>query len=283
MTPDLASRLSYAIARTRHAHRREAEGAPIVVFSMAKTGSSALAAGLRAAKAGPVYHVHDLDQGLLACEEAEYRWSGRPWRIWDARRLLRRPPTPEAPWRVVSVVRDPIAQTVSAFFQPGVRRGYVHPSATVELLRERFGDRLDHLPLRWFDSHVRPALGIDVYATQSEPEQRYQIISTPLVRLLLLRFEDLVVAPVALAQLLGVPDPIDVPRVNVAAEKIYADLYESFRRSLHPTSTQLDRAYGSQLVRRFYTADEIGRFRAIWTGAAPDPSASAPTGDQVAR
>ena len=144
-------------------------------------------------------------------------------------------------------------------------------------------DRLDHLPLRWFDSHVRPALGIDVYATQSEPEQRYQIISTPLVRLLLLRFEDLVVAPVALAQLLGVPDPIDVPRVNVAAEKIYADLYESFRRSLHPTSTQLDRAYGSQLVRRFYTADEIVRFRAIWAGAAPDPSTPAPTGDQVAR
>lgn len=243
----------------------------MVVFSMAKTGSSAVAAGLRAAGLGDVHHVHDLDPGFLAREEAEYRWSGRPWRIWDAQRLLCRPPTAAAPWRVVSIVRDPIAQTISAFFQPGARRGYVHSGVTVESLLERFGDRLDRLPLRWFETHVLPALGIDVYAVDHDVRTRYQIISTPTVQLLLLRCEDLAVAPTALAELLGAARPIDVARVNVGADKDYADTYAAFLRALRPSPAQLERAYGSRLVQHFYSRDEIDWFRSVWSPERATP------------
>ncbi len=283
MTTDLAARLKYSIAHARHARRREPAGSPIVVFSMAKTGSSAIAAALRAANAGAVHHVHDLDPEFLAREEAEYRWGGRPWRIWDAQRLLRRPPTVDAPWRVVSIVRDPIAQTMSAFFQPGSRRGYLHPTATVASLQARFGDRLDHLPLRWFGTHVQPTLGIDVYATPFERELGYQIMTTPMVRLLLLRCEDLAVAPAALAELLGRDEPIDVPRVNVGADKDYAELYEAFRVAVRPDKAQLDRAYGSRLVQHFYSNDEIARFHALWSENGPDSTDPAPIDGEVAR
>lgn len=283
MTTDLASRVTYTIARARQATRRVPSGPPVVVFSMAKTGSSAVAAGLQAVGAAPVHHVHDLDPAFLAREEAEYRWSGRPWRIWDAQRLLRHPPTVAAPWRVVSIVRDPIAQTMSAFFQPGARRGYLHASATVESLRHAFGDRLDRLPLHWFDTHIRPALGIDVFASEFDVQRRYQILSTPTVRLLLLRCEDLDVAPAALAELLGTSDPVAVPRVNVGAEKDYAPLYESFRAAVRPTSEQLDRAYRSRVVRHFYSPDEIARFRALWSGDTPPSSAAPSADDQVGR
>ena len=270
MTSDLTSRAAFTVARARHRWRtRAAGGAPVVVFSMAKTGSSAVVAGLRAAGVDDVHHVHDLDPGFLAEEELEYRWSGRPWRIWDAQQLLRRSPTTAAPWRVVSIVRDPIGQTVSAFFQPGVRRGYVHADATVEQLLERFGDRLEHLPLRWFESHVLPALGIDVYAAPFDVAQRYQVISTPTVELLLLRREDLAAAPEALAQLVRAPRPIEIPTVNVAAEKDHADLYASFSRALRPSQDRLDATYASRYVRHFYSPEEIARFRAQWTTDAP--------------
>ena len=273
MTIDPATRLTYAIARARHSARhRRARGHPIVVFSMAKTGSSAVAAGLRTAGLGDVYHVHDLDPIFLAQEESEYRWSGRPWRIWDAQRLLQRPPSATVPWHVVSIVREPIAQTVSAFFQPGVRRGYVDAGATVEPLLDRFGDRLDRLPLRWFETHVQPSLGIDVYSVDFDREARYQIISTATIRLLLLRCEDLAVAPAALAELLDVDGAIDVPRVNVGAQKDYAATYASFTAALRPSAAQLDRAYGSRVVQHFYSSDEIDRFRAVWrSGGAPAP------------
>lgn len=269
MTTDLPARFSYTVARTRYRWRSSSPGAPVVVFSMAKTGSSAVAAALRDAHRGPVHHVHDLDPDFLAREEDEYRWHGRPWRIWDAQRLLRQPPSLARPWRVVSIIRDPIAQTVSAFFQPGRRRGYLHDAATVGSLQERFGDRLDHLPLRWFENQVLPGLGIDVYATPFDHERRYQIISTPTVRLLLLRCEDLAVAPVALAEFLGSADPIAVPRVNVGAEKGYAEVYESFRASVRPTASQLDCAYRSRAVQHFYKTEEIARFRAHWTVPSP--------------
>jgi hypothetical protein len=283
MTIDLSSRVAYTIARHRHARRHQPAGSPIVVFSMAKTGSSAVAAALRTSGVGPVYHVHDLDPQHLAREELEYQWSGRPWRIWDAQRLLRRPATAVEPWRVVSIVRDPIAQTVSAFFQPGARRGYLHPSATVDTLRERFGDRFDRLPLRWFETHLRPALDIDVYASPFDPGRGYQLISTPTVRLLVLRCEDLAVAPAALADLLGIDDPVAVPRVNVGAEKEYAELYEALLGAVRPTGAQLDRAYGSRVVRHFYGPDEIHRFRRLWTTPAPAAPPSASVGDGAAR
>lgn len=276
MTTELGGRLSYSIARARHRHRRRPAGAPLVVFSMAKTGSSAVADALRATGAGPVHHVHDLDPDHLAREEREYRWGGRPWRIWDAEALLRRPPTADAPWRVVSLVREPIAQTVSAFFQPAVRRGYVRDDTTLAALRDRFADRLDRLPVRWFDTRLEPALGIDVFAHAFDPAVGYQIISTPAVRLLLLRQEGLAVAPHALAELLERAEPVPLARANVAADKAYADLYAEFTDALAPTEAQLDRAYGSRVVHHFYSAAEIDRFRQLWgepraTGAVVAP------------
>lgn len=279
MRSELIPRISYTLARARHLHRPGPAGSPTVVFSMAKTGSSAIASALRTTGIGPVHHVHDLDPAFLEREEAEYRWSGRPWRIWDAQRLSRAPATPAAPWRVVSIVRDPIAQSISAFFQPGSRRGYLNPTATVSSLREGFGDRLDRLPLHWFDTHVLPALGIDVYATPFDQARGYQLISTPTVRLLLLRCEGLTVAPTALAELLELRHPVEVPHVNVGAEKDYAELYEAFRLAIRPDAEQLDRAYGSRLVRHFYSAGEINRFRALWSGGASSSRPASIDGD----
>src|SRR5262245_16214855 len=203
MAIELIDRASFALAKTRHrvAKRRQA-GAPIVVFAMAKTGTTAVTAALRSAGFGPVFQVHDLDPKFLSQEEREYQWSGRPWRNWDAQCVLRRPATTAAPWRVISLVREPIARTVSAFFQPSVRRGYVDSATAVDQLLERFGDRLDGVPLRWFESHLEPALGIDVYDTDFDVARGYQIITTPKVKLLLLRCEGLDVAPHALAELL---------------------------------------------------------------------------------
>ena len=36
--------------------------------------------------------------------------------LWESEYLLRHPPTPAAPWTVITTVREPIAQAVSAFF-----------------------------------------------------------------------------------------------------------------------------------------------------------------------
>jgi hypothetical protein len=270
MTIEVTSRLAYAVAKARHSFgKRRQRGAPVVVFAMAKSGSTAVAVGVRTAGLSPVFHVHDLDPDFLEEEERQYRWSGRPARVWDAQSLLDRPATIEEPWRVVSLVRDPIAQAVSAFFQPGVRRGYVNPNSTVDSLLETFDDRLEYLPLHWFESHLQPALGIDIYASEFDTDKGYEIISTPKVRLLLLRCEGLGVAPQALAELLGVASPIAVPWANVGVEKEYGALYRPFISAVRPSDAVIERAYSSRLVKRFYSPEEIDGFRTFWSDREP--------------
>ena len=39
--------------------------------------------------------------------------------LWESEYLLRQPPTPSAPWTVITTVREPVAQAVSAFFHGG--------------------------------------------------------------------------------------------------------------------------------------------------------------------
>jgi hypothetical protein len=280
---DVIARGRYEVAKGRHRHRTRGTAAPHVVFAIAKTGSSSIAAALHAATRSAVFHVHDLDPAVLAQEEATYRWSGRPWRVWDAQQLLRRPPTRSEPWRVVSLVRDPIAQSVSAFFQPAARHGYIDSTTTVADLHRRFADRLERVPLRWFETHLEPALGIDVYHHGFDPSVGYQIISTDTVRLLVLRCEDLHSAPRGLAELLDRDRPVPVPQLNVGAEKEYGDLYRRFLRSLRPTEAQLDRAYSSRLVRHFYTPTEIDRFRTRWTIDVSTDATGRGNGDEVRR
>jgi Putative capsular polysaccharide synthesis protein len=270
MTSDLTSRAAYTVAKARHRWRRRSRRsnpAPVVVFSMAKTGSSAVVEALRAAGVDPVHHVHDLDPAFLVAEEQEYQWSGRPWRNWDAQVLARRPPTVAAPWRVVSLARDPIAQSVSAFFQPAARRGYLGGDATVDALLERFDDRLERMPMRWFEAHVLPAFGIDVYAAPFDRDRGHQRLQSTGVELLLLRCEDVTTAgPEPLARLVGVDDAIEVPRVNRAEEKDHADLYRAFLAAVRPSAAVLDRTYSSRYVQHFYSETEIEGFRRRWAG-----------------
>ena len=102
------------------------------------------------------------------------------------------------------------------------------------------------------------------------PEDHQLVIATPSVRLLLLRCEDLETAPAALAGLVDVDHPVPVPRANVGLDKGYADLYRAFLHALQPTPRQLDRAYGSRFVRHFYSAEEIDRFRRLWSSPRVD-------------
>jgi hypothetical protein len=271
---DASSRLAYSVAKARHRLRKRRErGIPNVVFSVAKSGSSAIAAALRDVDVSPVFQVHDLDPEFLAVEEQDYHWSGRPWRNWDAQCLISRPRSPDARWRVVSLVRDPIAQRASAFFQPGERLGYLNSDATVDSLMERFGGGLDDLALDWFETHVEPSLGIDVYASEFDTEKGYSIISTPTVSLLLLRCEGLDVAPAALAELFDLDEPVPVHHVNVGSEKPYGELYKAFVAALRPSQAVIDRAYSSRMVQHFYCPDEIASFRDMWTvrGVAREP------------
>lgn len=262
-------RRSYALTKWRMLRRMERPTEdPIVVFCMSKTASSAIVRAVRNADPRPVYKIHLLTAEGVAQAEAHYRQtdpSARPRHILHASHLLRHLPTPEHPWHVVTIVREPIARSASEFFQSGERLGHLGDETTIEARFARFATS-QGIPrtIDWFDRELEPTLGIDVYAQPFDPVTGYSVIETPAVRLLLLRQESLPDAPRALRDFLGLSHDLDLQRENEGSSKEYSDLYAAVLREVRFPVEALDLAYGSRFAQHFYAPDEIDELRARW-------------------
>jgi hypothetical protein len=278
---------SYPLSKRYALWRMRGGAAPVVVFSMGKTGSTAIARAVQDATGDRVFQVFRLEAGRLAEAEQRYRAQraqaprasgGDPFpgalHLWESEHLLRHPPTNAAPWRVITTVREPVAQAVSAFFHGGGRRGLLDADPSVDALEATLltEDWL-RAPVRWFDREFAPALGIDVFDRPFDTATGHGEIEAPNARVLLLRQENLAAAPDALARFLGHAAPLPVPPRNEAAGKDYAARYREFLASVRLTESVLDEVYDSRYARHFYADTELERFRRRWRNG-PEPSAS---------
>jgi hypothetical protein len=251
-------------------------GTPIVVFSMAKTGSSALFRAVGDAAPNPRFHIHLMAPDTHARSEASYRQTdkkARPTHLWQAQYLATRPPTPESPWLVVTAVREPVARSASEFFQSAARLGRLSDPATTMSLFEDFATRqgVPHT-LRWFDTEFKPSLGVDVYEYPFDPARGYSVIDTPAVRVLVLRQESFDVAAAALREFLGLARDPELVEENVGSAKEYSELYSNIVRDVHVPTPTLDLAYSSRFCSHFYSSAELERFRRSWERSDATPT-----------
>src|SRR5256885_5934227 len=158
----------------------------IVVFTMGKTGSTAVARALSQATGQRAFQVFRLNATELAGAERRYLASQRVARaageratpvpfpgalhLWETEFLLRHLPTREKPWDVITTVREPVAQAVSAFFHGGRRSGALRNDSDVASLTERMlAEHWLGMPMRWVEREVFPTLGVDVFARPVDP------------------------------------------------------------------------------------------------------------------
>jgi hypothetical protein len=273
---------SYAISKRYALAQMTASGPPLVVFSMGKTGSTAVARAVHDATGTRVFQVFRLDGERLAAAEQRYRVRNRAARrgrdqgaipfpgalhLWESEYLLRHPPTTSTPWTVITTVREPIGQAVSAYFHGRGLRGAASDSPAVErVIREIVDDGWIRMPLRWFDREFAPALGIDVLDHPFDTQQAYGVIETPTARVLVIRQENLAAVPDLLGDFLGVGRTVPVPVRNEATTKSYADTYEDFLARARFPARVLDDAYGSRYARHFYADGELARLHERWGG-----------------
>ncbi len=254
---------------------------------MGKVGSTSVYRALRAAAPGfTVYHVHTLDPRQIASAQRAYArsYSARgviPHHLLASRRLrdeLARG-QPRGRWKVVTLVRDPIARNVSSFFQDIQLRHPDYPyadrvaSGDTEGLADElvalFLARHDHdEPLRWCDRELSGVLGVDVYAQPFPHDTGWATYRAPSADVLVLRLEDVddVLEPASRAflDISGV-----VPeQENVASDKSYADGYRAFLARLRLPEGYVDRTYASRYARHFYSAAERDAFARRWLPAA---------------
>ncbi len=176
-------RFAWSYDLWRYGRPSRHQGRPLVVYQMGKVGSTSVYRALQAAAPEySVYHVHTLDAEQMASAQRSYARTYHlrgvvPHHLMASRHLrsdLERG-QPRGRWKVLTLVRDPIARNVSSFFQDLQLRHPDFPYAsrlasgdTERLaadLVELFLSRHDHdEPLRWCDRELRGVLGVDVYA-----------------------------------------------------------------------------------------------------------------------
>lgn len=264
-------------------------GAPqaFLVYQMGKVGSSTVYASLRRADLpGPLYKVHYLSDAGLARGRARY--AQLPVQVpvpyeettEHVRRLLAE--RPELAWKVVSLVREPIARDVSAYVQmvdvlhpalvagpvPAVRR--IARAAGVQFIG--FDERRSYL-CEWFDEELRAVFGVDVFAQPFDHDAGCLRVRRGRLDLLVLRAEDLNrVGARVLSEFAGVPVPL-TPASSRSPDKLQAayvePVYREILRQVRVPEPVCRRVYRSRYARHFYTAAEIDTFTARWSGARP--------------
>jgi hypothetical protein len=277
-------RWSVKLYRRFVAVRHNATG-PIVVYQMGKVGSSSIEASLRSLYLDqPVYHCHVL-VNLEALEGALRRVLPNPHEepggsiqeLRRARAIRDRflAEAHEGRWSFISMVRDPVARNLSAFFQsvteriPDFYQRLSEGRIDTPFIAEHFlKDEVTHnAPIVWFDEQMRGLTGIDVFERPFPHETGYQTYENARARLLVMRLENFpgCVQP-AMCQFLGI-QRFGLIASNAAEDKDYADVYRRVKREIALPEAYLDRMYNSNYARHFYAQPEIARFRASWSRA----------------
>jgi hypothetical protein len=172
--------------------------------------------------------------------------------------------------RVITLVREPVANNISMFFQllgqyVGTDREF--SDYDIDDLAAVFVENYAHArPLTWLDAEIKTNFGIDVFQDPFPVHQGYTVISRGRISLLVLRCElDDRAKAQAIADFLGL-DEFEIIRSNVASDKSYAYNYAEFKRRIRMPPTLLDQMYNSKFARHFYSGEEREQFRSRWSG-----------------
>lgn len=258
----------------------------LLVHSMGKVGSSSVIRSLgdfAAEQNIEIHHTHFLTpEGSSFHRELEARafggWNGVPDQKKEfiiesdvIGQYIRRASGKE--FQVVTLVRDPVATNLSAFFynhhwwprelEMKCRQG--SPECLQELLA-CFLDSYPHeVPLTWFDTQLEPVFGIDVFASSFPKAEGYKIYHGQVADLLLLKLENLAACErQAFGEFFGIEN-FALVKTNVAEDIWYSDIYNRFRKTMALPISYVDGFYRDKCAQHFYTSEEIEAFRTKWT------------------
>jgi hypothetical protein len=172
--------------------------------------------------------------------------------------------------RIITLVREPVANNISMFFQ--VMNQYLGTDVETsdcdvdELIDVFIKNYMHSRPLTWLDAEIKTNFGIDVYQTPFPIDQGYTVVSQGRISLLVLRCElDDHTKSQAIADFLGLGE-FEIVRSNVASDKSYAGRYAEFKQRIRIPPALLDKMYNSKFARHFFSSEERDLFRERWSG-----------------
>lgn len=245
----------------------------IVIYSHGKSGTTSIYRSLESQTERTVIRFHMLNpskvRAKVAKRESQGLKLGRSLR--NSRRFVDDPSLLEGA-QILTMIRDPIASSVSSFFYRLAKnddnklRSCIESNDPAPLLLEYNADfeTIARMYLNWFDSEIGTTLGLNIYDLPFNKSQGFQVYQKGRWDLLVSKLErDDRVLENAIRTFLSIPN-FRLTRRNVSHEKPYAELYKSFRQRLALAPDLIQRIYSHHSVRHFYTEDEIDLFVQQW-------------------
>ena len=236
-----------------------------VVYTMGKVASTSVTTALEAAGLHS-HQIHHLDKKILiALAKPFIENSDLPKRhISQAMAYRRDYLSRRENFIFISLVRDPIARNLSAFFENlDAKPEKISEEPDADVLFAHFMKDYPHaIPLTWFDREFGDQLGIDVFSTPFDTGRKYLYLKNR--KTLLMRAD----CPDDLKSriLSDVFDrKIKVGQKNDGADKDYADRYAGVKKRTRFSAEFVNQIYDSKFCRHFWTTAEIGQMKRRWT------------------
>lgn len=167
--------------------------------------------------------------------------------------------------KVITLVRDPIARNISAFFEQMQYVSAIPPESLplgdIGALFWKFA--FHDAPIVWFDREIQVVTGIDVYSASFDGKKGYSLLSNESAEVLTLRTDRLAELESVIAEFVGEPE-FKLVNSNIGARKPYSSAYSRFVSELEFPEDYVERLLKSPKVRHFFTDQELLELREKW-------------------
>jgi len=279
---------------------------PILVYQMGKVGSTSVAFTLRESDLpNPVYHVHQLSNKGI-----DWNIEKNKQRLEDTRKnsdlddytrvythfylkyLIRQLDNNKrlrkkidenlnvVPWKIITLVRDPIMREISDFFfsfhkHPELvdKKEHLLNEASLKVLKNQLTQRFKNPRnwiLEWFDKEMKEVFGVDVYQFPFDHEKGYTFIHSNNISILIFKLKKLDQSfSDAIFEFLNKKD-LKLIKRNVAEQKFYYETHQYVLRNITLDNDFCSRIYNSRYAKHFYTDSELKNFMLKWSGCQPN-------------
>jgi len=252
---------------------------PILVYQMGKVGSSTVVRSLKGVVPNRVFHFHCLSD-QLAINKRTHEEAGRPTPYNTSLQdtlLEFMKKNPVQRYKIITLVRDPIAFFVSNLFQNPwlVGENIYSETGDIDAVKAalylnqkiQYPNAFEYLN-NWFDRELNSVFDIDVFAEDFPKDQGYAFYHNERADVLLIRLEDLDTKwSEAISGLLDIDGAIPLEYGNVRKESSDAIAYRQTLDALRIDIQTCEKIYAGRLARHFYSDSMIEKMKSKWCSA----------------
>ena len=230
----------------------------IIVYQMGKVASSSIYKALKKRNDCYGFHTHRL---TLTKANDNLNKRGRH-SISLAEHLIK----PKRPTKIITLVRDPFARNISAYFENNEKAKAPNLDTNqINALIDDFIENGNHNHNQnWYDNEFKKALDIDIFAYEFDRERGWSTFKQGPFEVLVLKTN----LPDSektkqIAKFTGIEDLV-IDRINETGAKKSNHCYKQFKETIRFPSEIAQPIFESRFTQHFFTQSEIDAMKTQW-------------------